>query len=238
MKAFASFSFFLLFVFAAGDVQAQKQEHLIVSGGPALYAFERWRFAADHHDRYHFNFILPVSRARIPELQRLHGENAMITWLVYRPAYEKRQREDGQNLIGNIQSVRDKYGVRLVWFRTTDEFVRYINEGRDRRQIKIGSLDFFGHSNRHCFMFDYSSEILGCSKVFLHENDLGRLNRSAFAKSAYCKSWGCHTAESMSAKWRKATGARLWGAVGKTDYAKMSVNGWLPALSPGGAWRY
>jgi hypothetical protein len=47
------------------------------------------------------------------------------------------------------------------------------------------------------------------------------------------KSWGCHTGESMSRLWREATGTRMWGAIGKTDYS----TGELPALSSvGGKW--
>jgi hypothetical protein len=54
--------------------------------------------------------------------------------------------------------------------------------------------------------------------VWLHENDLKQIKRGAFAKNAYVKSWGCHTGESMSKKWYAATGVRMIGAVGKTQY--------------------
>ena len=57
--------------------------------------------------------------------------------------------------------------------------------------------------------------------------------RRAFVRDAYVKSWGCHTGESMSKHWRDATGTRMWGAIGKTDYS----TGELPALSSaGGKW--
>jgi hypothetical protein len=32
------------------------------------------------------------------------------------------------------------------------------------------------------------------------------------------KSWGCHTGESMSKKWAAATGVKMIGAIGKTQY--------------------
>lgn len=221
----------------SGRLQAQQIEHLIVSGGPALLSWEGYRFAADQHDRWHFNFIRPA-RVRIEQLRKLYGKDADITWLVYRPAYERRQREDRKPHIENIESVKTKYGVRLVWFSTGDEVIRYINQGQNRRDVKIGTFDFFGHSNKYCFMFDYSNQILGCSKAFLHQKDLGKLNKSAFLKNGHAKAWGCHTAESMSGEWRKATGVKLWGAMGKTDYSKLSENGGMPALSPSGFWRY
>ena len=55
-------------------------------------------------------------------------------------------------------------------------------------------------------MFDYSNNIDSACKSWLHENDLKQINRRAFARGAYVKSWGCHTGESMSKKWYAATG--------------------------------
>lgn len=240
MKVYVLATTLLALIWSAPALPAREQrEHLIVSGGPALESWERLRFEADRHDKFHFNFIRPAAWSRIPQLQSLYGKDAKITWLVYRPAYENRQRESGKPLIQWIESVIRKYpAVKLVWFSTTDELINYINRGQNRRQLKIGSIDFYLHSNKYCFMFDYSSEILGASKAFLHQRDLNRLKSSAFAKEAQSKSWGCHTGESMSALWRKATGTKLWGAIGKTDYSDISINRGIPQLSPGGRWSY
>ena len=68
-----------------------RREHIMVSGGPALLAWEKLRFEADQHDKFYFNFVRPVAWARIPQLKKLYGKDASVTWLVYRPAYEKRQ---------------------------------------------------------------------------------------------------------------------------------------------------
>ncbi len=217
------------------------QEHIIVSGGPALLKWERLRFKADQHDKWYFNFIRPAARVRIPQLKKIYGDQAKITWMVYRPAYERRQREAGKPLIRWIESVIEKHPtVNLVWFDSGDDVINYINRGQNRRRLKIGSMDFYLHSNKYCFMFDYSCEILGCSKAFLHQNDLSKLRRSAFAKNAQSKSWGCHTGESMSSYWRKATGTKLWGAIGKTDYSNINTGGSYknPALDPRGRWAY
>jgi hypothetical protein len=67
-------------------------------------------------------------------------------------------------------------------------------------------------------MFDYSNVIESACKSWLHENELTKINRRVFARGAYVKSWGCHTGESMSKKWYAATGVRMIGAVGKTQY--------------------
>jgi hypothetical protein len=88
----------------------------------------------------------------------------------------------------------------------------------------------------YSFMFDYSSDVYANSTCWLHQADLGRIHSSAFARGAYCKSWGCHTAESMSTVWRRQTGVPLVGAKGKTDYSHMHERGWHVGLSPGSRW--
>lgn len=210
------------------------KEFVILSGGPALRKWEDLRRPQDQHDRWWGNFIR-TARIRIEQLRRAHGESAEITWLVYKRGYTVRGREEGRSLIELIHSVRDKYGVRLVWFDTGDEVIRYINSGKNRRRTKIASFDFFGHSNKFCFLFDYSAEIIGASRSFLHQRDLRKIKRGAFDRHARCTSYGCHTGESMSRLWRSATGVRMRGANGKTDYSR-SYEGTLPFISPGGFW--
>jgi hypothetical protein len=95
------------------------------------------------------------------------------------------------------------------------------------------SIDFFGHSNKHCFLLDYSAEIIGVSKQWIHERDLSRIRRGIFARNAQCQSWGCHTGESMSAVWKRATGQTMIGARGKTDY-RVVGQGIMPVVS--GSW--
>ena len=98
------------------------------------------------------------------------------------------------------------------------------------------SFDYFGHSNKLCFCIDYGTEILAVSTQWLHERDLGKIRSSIFASNAYCKSWGCHTGESMSKAWRQATGKKMIGAIGKTNYGDGHLRGWIPALSEGSRW--
>lgn len=208
-------------------------EYIIVSGGPSLLSLEGYRREAHRHDRWWGNFIR-TARIRIEQLQKASNGAVNITWLVYRPGYEAREREDGQPHISNIESVRDKYKIRLVWFNSTDDLINYINAGQNRNSVKISGFEFFGHSNKYCFVFDYSNDILGASTVYLHEYDLKRISKRAFARGAYCKSWGCHSGESFSAAWRRATGTKMIGAVGKTDYSD-TWKGTLPFIS-GGRW--
>lgn len=192
-------------------------EYLIISGGPALRKWENLRAPASQHDRWWGNFVRPA-RVRIQEIQK-QNPNAMITWMVYRNGYTMRSHEDQRDLIELVHSVRDKYHVRLIWFTDGDEVINYINNGQNRSRTKIVNFEFYGHSNKYCFMFDYSCNIYGASKSYLHERDLGKISKRAFANNAFCKSWGCHTGESMSKFWRNALGIPMIGAIGKTDYS-------------------
>lgn len=207
------------------------REYILLSGGPSLIEWEK--FKAEPHDRWWGNFIRSA-RVRIQQIQK-EVPNARITWLVHRPSYVRRaNRQDQADLIANIVSVRNRYNVNLVWFETGDEVIRYLNQGQPRDQVKIANFEFYGHSNKSCFMFDYSNEIDSASKSWLHEDDLRKIRRGIFTKDAHIKSWGCHTGESMSKVWRRATGKRMIGAIGKTDYANGHLRNWVPAVN--GRW--
>jgi hypothetical protein len=232
--AFLSLALGVFTVLPEASAAPQEREYILVSGGPALVEWEE--FKEIPHDIWWGNFIRSA-RVRIQELQRDFGPGVDITWLVYKRGYVRRgQRQDNRDLIALIESVRDRYGVRLVWFESGDEVINYLNQGRPRDRVKIANFEFYGHSNSKAFMFDYSNEIDSASKSWLHEDELGRIRRGIFARNAFIKSWGCHTGESMTAKWRRATGTRMVGAVGKTDYSLGYRFNWVPQLSPGGRW--
>lgn len=217
-------------------IASAQSEFIIVSGGPALRQWENLRKQGEQHDRWWGNFVR-TARVRIEEVKKQAPPGTIITWLVYRDAYLRRAGEDKQPLTSHVESVRDKYGIRLVWFRSGDDVINYINSGMSRGSTKISGFEYFGHSNKFCFMFDYSSDIYGVSSSFLHEGDLRRIHRGAFARNAHCQSWGCHTGESMSALWKKATGVPMIGAFGKTDYSDMHLRNWHVGLSVGAHWR-
>jgi hypothetical protein len=218
-------------ILGSAAIAQDKGEHIVVTGGPSLMEWEK--FKAQPHDNWWMNFVR-ASRLRIEQLRQQFGPSAQITWLVYRRGYERRQSQEHENLFSIIQSVRDKYGLNLIYFNTADQLCHYLNYGGDREHNKIASFDYFGHSNRACFMLDYSNEIGSGSKVWLHESELkDKLHRGIFARDAHVQSWGCYTAESMSKMWYRATGAKMIGAVGKTQY----MTNELPVLvSATGKW--
>lgn len=214
---------------AAPKEPQQPGEHVIVSGGVSLWIWEKWK--DNPHDNWWMNFVR-AARIRIQQIRET-DPNAQITWLVYRPSYITRGRQDGRDYINLISSVRDAYNIKLMWFDSTSQFVNYLNFGQPRSQVKISNLEIFAHSNKACIMFDYSNMIDSASKVWLHERDLGQINRGIFTSDALVRSWGCHTGESMSRKFRSATGTPMWGLTGKSQY----MTNELPvAASVSGRW--
>jgi hypothetical protein len=228
------FYIFLLIAMPTAAAAQAGEEYILVSGGPSLQEWERYK--AEPHDLWWGNFIR-AARVRAQEIQKQKGADTLITLLVHKPSYKRRaMRQDKTDLIGNITSVRDKYNIRLVWFEKGEELITYINNGMPRNLVKIANFEYFGHSNRACWMFDYSNEIDSASKSWLHESELKSIRQGIFVRKPFIKSWGCHTGESMSKVWKKVTGKRMIGAIGKTDYANGHLRGWVPALSRGARW--
>jgi hypothetical protein len=206
-------------------------EYIVVSGGPALRFYENEKEL--DHDKYFANFI-DAGIFKIRHLQAELRPGDLLTWLVYRPGYVTRSKEQGIDALGFIRDkAKSAPPTRLLWFDSTDQLINYLNRGQDRRKIKIVSFDFFGHSNKKCFMFDYSNEYDGKSIDFLHERDLVKIRADIFAEDAQAKSWGCHSGESYSQEWQQHFGFPMIGAVGKTDYSK---GGWPVLSSKGGRW--
>ena len=208
------------------------KEIVIVTGGVSLFEWEK--FKAQPHDHWWANFV-HATRNRFDQLRQQNGPDARITWFVYKPAYVKRSKQEGRDILSMIESVRDAVHVKLVWsFDNTDTVIDYLNFGHDLEPgKKIADFEYFGHSNKARFMFDYSCEMDSASKCWLHETELTKIRKVDFARNAYVKSWGCHTGEEMSGYWHGATGTRMWGAIGRTDY---SDDNQVMLSSPGGKW--
>jgi hypothetical protein len=215
---------FVLLLALGVVARAQDTEWIVLTGGPALRFMEHGKAAS--HDIYWFNFV-DASVIRLQQLKAVATPQVLVTWLVYKPAYAARSQELGLDLVSQIEAKARQLGVRLVWFDGKDQLISYLNRGLDRDKIKIASFDYFGHSNKACFLFDYSNTIDTMSIAFLHVKDLRRIDTDDFSRNAMCKSWGCHSGEMYSQWWKSHFDLAMIGAIGKTDFA----HGGLPALS-------
>lgn len=204
-------------------------DHVIVTGGPALRRWENLRVQEDQHDRWWANFVR-ASTLRMAEIRKAYGSDAQLVWIVYQPGYQARGREDGKPYTAWIAEQAAKRRATLIWVSSGSGLIQAIN---NRPRGSIHTFDFFGHSNRHAFMLDYGNDIMAASTAWLHERDLPRIKSSVFDRNAYCKSWGCHTGESMSKVWKSATGIALEGAKGPTVYNDVG-QGTMPVVR--GSW--
>jgi hypothetical protein len=204
---------------------AQSREDIVLTGGPALRFMEHGKGDVSH-DVYWFNFV-DASVIRLKELKSQANADTLVTWLIYRPSYASRSQEMGLDLLAQLQEKAKNLGVRLVWFNSQAELIAYLNNGLDRDKIKIADFDYFGHSNKACFLFDYSNTIDTMSIAWLHVKDLGKIHSDIFTHDATCKSWGCHSGEMYSQWWKSHFDVPMTGAIGKTDFA----HGGLPQLS-------
>ena len=225
MKLFLALLLFLLPVVS----QAQQQEHVILCGGPALLKWENLRVQPDRHDRWWANFIR-ASTIRMDELRKAYGPTAKLVWIVYKDGYVDRGKEDRKPYTTWIQEQAAKRSASLIWVNSGGEAIAALN---NRPTRSVVTFDYFGHSNKFCFMLDYGSDVMAVSQAWIHENDLPKIKRSIFARRAVCQSYGCHTGESMSKRWNALMGNVLIGASGKTDYVPVG-QGKLPVVN--GTW--
>src|SRR4051812_16021377 len=206
----------LLFVNPAQAAAPTNGEYIILVGGPSLMKWEKYKGEAAH-DHWWANFIR-AARIRTEQIRNTAGPDAKITWLVYRQGYKDRAAQEKMDLFAFIDSVREKFNLKLVYIDKGNDVINYLNNGQPRDSFKVVDFEYFGHSNAKCFMFDYSSNIESACKSWLHEDELKQISGRDFARGAFVKSYGCHTGESMSKKFYAATGVPMWGVIGKTQY--------------------
>ena len=220
----------------AFSFSSTRSEYILVTGGPALLEWEKYK--AQPHDKYWGNFIR-ATRVRIQQLRAHYSTTFPITWLVYREGYNRREHRQEKQIISSIISIQKKYNVKLIWFHSGQQIIDYLNGDSEatiqqpRHLVKINGFEYFGHANRACFMFDYSNEIDGASKAYLHETQLTKIRKGIFTNDAFIKSWGCNTGKSMSQKWHTATRHKMIGAIGSTDYSNGYIDGGTLPLARG-----
>jgi len=213
----------------------QAHDVVLISGGPALRSFEKFKKAS--HDKYWGNFI-DSALTRAEELKKDLKPGDEIVWLVFRPSYTSRTAEDQSDYLKLIEERGDKIGLSPTYFDNKTQLFTLLRRDGSKEKPKISRLEYFGHSNKKCWMFDYSNRVDGgaLEPLVVHVDDLDKISGSSFTPNAECVSYGCHSGEEFSQRWRMIVGRPMVGAVGKTDYS----DGGMPKLSNGkeGAWVY
>ena len=213
----------------------QAHDVVLISGGPALRSFEKFKKAS--HDKYWGNFI-DSALTRGEELKKDLKPGDEIVWLVFRPSYTSRTAEDQSDYLKLIEERGAKIGISPTYFDNKTQLFTLLRRDGSKEKPKISRLEYFGHSNKKCWMFDYSNRVDGgaLEPLVVHVDDLEKISGSSFTSNAECVSYGCHSGEEFSQRWRMVVGRPMVGAVGKTDYS----DGGMPKLSNGkeGSWVY
>jgi hypothetical protein len=199
---------------------------VVLCGGVALRSWENLRGPLAH-DNWWANFV----RASTVYIDSALAKNPEkdIVWIVYRPAYIARGKENQTDYISRIRETAAKRKLRLRFVDTAEEAYRAINKAPRNKKDKVTAFYYFGHSNPHAFMLDYSSTIMAASAAWIHEKDLAsKINKEIFAPDAECWSYGCYTGRSMSRYWKDAFGVPMWGNMESTRYQPVG-EGKLPA---------
>ena len=166
-----------------------------------LRQWEGLRIQPDRHDNWWANFVR-ASTIRIAQIQQ-QDPAARITWIVYRPGYATRGKEDGKPYTRWIADLASKYKIRLVWVNSADQAIRALNSSPRFHGDKVESFYYFGHSNCYAWMLDYGNNIMAVSTEWIHETDLNRIRRDIFTPQSDCWSFGCYTGASMSRWWKR-----------------------------------
>ena len=213
----------------------QAHDVVLISGGPALRSFEKYKKAS--HDKYWGNFI-DSALTRAEELKKDLKPGDEIVWLVFRPSYVSRTNEDQTEYLKLIEERGAKIGLSPTYFDNKTQLFTLLRRDGSKEKPRICRLEYFGHSNKKCWMFDYSNRVDGgaLEPLVVHVDDLEKISGSSFTPHAECVSYGCHSGEEFSQRWRMIVGRPMVGAVGKTDYSE----GGMPKLSNGkeGSWVY
>ena len=124
--------FLSIFALSSQAASPPSGEYIILVGGPSMYQWEKYKTYP--HDHWWANFVR-AARIRTEQLRTELGPDAKITWLVYRQGYEDRAKQEHQDLISLIGSVRDKFNINLVWFGPGSAVINYLNNGEPRDQV-------------------------------------------------------------------------------------------------------
>src|SRR6201981_1476927 len=106
MKRFIVVCLLSIFALSSKAATIPRGEWIIVVGGPSLHQWEQYK--AYPHDHWWANFVR-AARLRTEQLRGQLGPDTKITWLVYKQGYLDRAKQEHEDLISLIDSVREKF---------------------------------------------------------------------------------------------------------------------------------
>src|SRR4026209_2718396 len=101
-------------------------EYIILVGGPSMYQWEKYKTYP--HDHWWANFVR-AAPLRTEQLRTQVAPDAKVPGLVCRQGYEDRAKQEKQDRISLIGTVRDKLNINLIWFGPGDAVINYLNNG-------------------------------------------------------------------------------------------------------------
>ena len=163
-------------------VPTRAEDIVLISGGPALRSHER--FKINTHDRYWGNFV-DSALARVKELRK-ELPNDRITWLVFRPGYIRRGNEEKQDYLKILEERGQLHGLTPIYFDDKEQLFTLLRRDGSPERPKIARLEYYGHSNKKCWMFDYSNRVDGgaIESQVVHVDDLENISSSSFTPNA------------------------------------------------------
>ena len=211
-----------------------KANFIIFSGGPGTYE----PCDKDAHDtswsNYVDNILLLAARKQLGK-----KKTEDLIWYVYKPAYEKRWKDDVKNnrksvkeilrkgsksYVDHLQKRAKKYGFYLYWIESRHEFWRKIKILRD----PIGRLWYFGHGSNDLWL---SVRHKKCRPVKPGENEIIPLSSiklqkikskfiqgvGGYNKASSSRFYGCNTAN-FAKEWAERLGVYAEGAIGTLSF--------------------
>ena len=224
---------------------------LVVAGGTSVND-------PNGHDQSAWNFLNSSAR-RAAELVRIYKQNprkykdAKVYLIMYTPSYERRaiaERRSPDYFLQIMQASAARDGWTLVTIRSKDELTYHFNKSKTKG---VTSIDYFGHSSAEYFLLEYSSVTAAESTDYWGAEDARLVRKEIFSEEATIQivngrqvrrttptaiffSYGCYSgdpgalAEQLHGIW----GIITKGSVGKTDFAKIGVDGTYWPSTEGG----
>lgn len=228
---------------------AAGETHLIIVGGISVND-------PGGHDTNPYNFMNPAGMwAR---KYKAADPGASVVVIVFAPPYETRafaqKKEDSRVTIAtkcemeifgycmsesrNTRHFLDVMakqasgiGFTVIEVRTRDELTDAI-----KRQTKVVTLDYFGHSNDKAMFPQYSTGVSpGRAEVMWDLSDARKVPGSIFAPNAKVRSFGCNQGDpgGLVEQMRDLWGVDAYGSEGQTQYAPIGKGEPIPDSNNG-----